>query len=326
MLQRVRVFYKFLSDTNSDIFTVDFGEYVSFLRENYSPSSAQSHLATIRGAYLRMLSGNEVRDYLASMSPYSTMLETKAFIDELITRMKNGLYSKDTSIKVIKTQDDVREVRYRMTIDEVNQLLGRIDEETLTGLRDKLIIFTLVVSGLRVFELIALKVEDVLLANNGKVSIRVRSGKGMKQRIVPLGAFSNRFLELFTRWINEVNLTETDFIFLRVRKNDIIERKALSDGGVAYILRKYPLYHKNILTNKWHCTYLSPHDYRATYARLLYEHGVPIDAIQLNMGHSDQKTTRGYIGILNDEHRSVKIDFLQNSGDSVDGNSSDIPH
>jgi len=71
----------------------------------------------------------------------------------------------------------------------------------------------------------------------------------------------------------------------------------LSVRAIEYILASYPIMVDGVLTA------VKPHDCRRTYARLLYEAGVDVVAIQQNLGHADMRTTLGYIGELDVDRR-----------------------
>jgi integrase/recombinase XerD len=167
-----------------------------------------------------------------------------------------------------------------LSVDEVDTLLSVIDTSKPAGLRDRAMLELLYSTGLRVSEMTSLTMLDIL---EGKEWLRV-TGKGSKERIVPLGNEAVKWLE---RYINESRETfikkgkNTDHLFLNYRGNTI------SRKGVWMFVKRYAAdcgMEKRI----------SPHTLRHSFATHLLEGGADLRAVQLMLGHSDISTTQIY--------------------------------
>jgi len=167
-----------------------------------------------------------------------------------------------------------------LDLDEIEQLLEVIDTTKLKGLRDNAIIETLYSTGIRVSELISLKMPDIFLEQN---VIRV-FGKGMKERIVPFG---NRASESINKYIigARINLIRKqkskNYVFLNLRGAPI------SRMGVWKMIQTYVVLSG---INKQ----VSPHVFRHSFATHLLEGGANLRAVQEMLGHSDISTTQIY--------------------------------
>lgn len=167
-----------------------------------------------------------------------------------------------------------------LTVNEVEKLLAAIDTSTSTGIRDKAMIELLYSSGLRVSELVNMKPVH-LLSNQGVIRVL---GKGMKDRIVPLGGKAIFWLE---KYINEARYKlkkrgkKAEFLFLNIR-GDKITRK-----GVWPLVKTYAKkagIEKNV----------SPHTLRHSFATHMLEGGANLRAVQEMLGHADISTTQIY--------------------------------
>ena len=180
--------------------------------------------------------------------------------------------------------------RFLSTTD-VDALLNAPDLSTPGGLRDRALIEVLYATGLRVSELIGLRITDVRL-DQGYVQCL---GKGSKERIVPLG-------EIATGWVRRY-MAEARPTF--VKKKDppwlfISQRGArrLSRGAFWQILKDY----RAAAGIQAH---LSPHVLRHSFATHLLERGADLRAIQTMLGHADLSTTQIYTHVLEARLRQV---------------------
>lgn len=173
-------------------------------------------------------------------------------------------------------------MRFPKTLSEaqVEALLAAPDPTTPLGLRDKALIETLYATGLRVSELVALKLFQVGL--NERV---VRTfGKGAKERLVPIG-------EVAARWI-ERYLAEGRPRLLKARASDDLfvsnRAKALTRQMAWTLIKKYAAA-AGIPREK-----ISPHVLRHAFATHLINHGADLRVVQLLLGHADISTTQIY--------------------------------
>jgi site-specific recombinase XerD len=150
-------------------------------------------------------------------------------------------------------------------------------------------------TGLREAELVGLDVGDLRQHLGGELALHVREGKGRKGRLVPYGELS-WVLVLVDAWLDEAGI-ESGPVFRGLYRGGRVRETRLTTRAVRYILRGYPIAISGDLVA------LAPHDLRRTYARLLYDHGTDLVAIQQNLGHAQIETTLGYIGTLDADKR-----------------------
>lgn len=261
------------------------------LKCGLSPTSVNSHLSTIRGRYQERLLSSEGRDYFYSkLSAGIFPAEAKALIDEQIMRLQFAIDPKRTNAKGITRQDIAdSEQGLRLTSEQASVLLRLPNVNTVQGLRDCALITVALCAGLRKMELCGLDVDDLRQCLNGELAIRVREGKGKKQRLVPYGAMS-WCLVIVDSWLNIGGITD-GAVFRSIWKGGRVRDPRLSVRAVEDIVKAYPVAIDGVLTT------VAPHDLRHTYARRLYEAGMGILEIQRNLGHSDHKITERYIGV-----------------------------
>lgn len=170
-----------------------------------------------------------------------------------------------------------------LSIEEVDALLSVIDQSTTEGARDHAIIEILYSCGLRVSELCFLLLSDLYLEDG---FIRI-TGKGNKQRIVPISPRATQELNNWLRIRHTINIKkgEEDYVFVSARRG-----KHLSRITVFHNLKVYAA-EAGITKN------ISPHTLRHTFATHLLEGGANLRAIQMMLGHTDLSTTQVYTNI-----------------------------
>ncbi|HEY3250622.1 MAG TPA: site-specific tyrosine recombinase XerD [Ignavibacteria bacterium] len=166
-----------------------------------------------------------------------------------------------------------------LTVAEIDKILNQPDVNDTLGLRDKTILEVMYACGLRVSEIINLKIPNVLF--NDEV-VRV-FGKGSKERVVPIGASALEWINIyFTK--SRVNLSKPyseDYLFLNWRGRKL-SRMAIWD-----IISKYSKMAR--ITKEVH-----PHIFRHSFATHLIDGGADLRAVQEMLGHSDISTTQIY--------------------------------
>jgi integrase/recombinase XerD len=162
---------------------------------------------------------------------------------------------------------------------DVDALLSAPDTQTDLGLRDKAMLETLYASGLRVSELVGLKVAQVSL-DMGVVRIL---GKGSKERLVPLGQEAIEQIALYQQAARPA--------LLRARKSDALfitgRGGAMTRQSFWHLIKRYAL-KAGIKTD------ISPHTLRHAFATHLINHGADLRVVQLLLGHADITTTQIY--------------------------------
>ena len=182
-----------------------------------------------------------------------------------------------------------------LTIDEVNQLVEQIDRSKPEGERNLAIIEVLYGCGLRVSELIELKISEIHW-NEGFIRI---IGKGNKERLVPLGKTASKHLKIYINEIrihlNKINDSYIDHVFIN-KNGDKISRVMIFK--IVKSLTKKAGINKNI----------SPHTLRHSFATHLVEGGADLRAVQEMLGHQSITTTEIYTHLDRSYLRQTIID------------------
>jgi integrase/recombinase XerD len=182
-----------------------------------------------------------------------------------------------------------------LNINEINQLIDAIDASKPEGMRNKAIIEMLYGCGLRVTELVELKISNIYAETE---FIKV-IGKGNKERLVPIGSIALKLLEIYVSQIR-VHLTikkgHEDYIFLN-RSGSRLSR--ISVFNLIKSLAQKIGIQKNI----------SPHTLRHSFATHLIEGGADLRAIQEMLGHASITTTEIYTHLDRDYLKEVITTF-----------------
>ena len=176
-------------------------------------------------------------------------------------------------------------------VDEVERLISQPDVGTPRGLRDRALIEVLYATGLRVSELISLRASDL----NLEAGYLSTTGKGNKQRIVPIGEEASGWLTRYIREARPVLLGRktSPWLFVNAKQGT-----GLSRVGFWKILKGYG-------TKAGLSRTLSPHVLRHSFATHLLEHGADLRSIQMMLGHADLSTTQIYTHVLEARLRAV---------------------
>ncbi len=182
-----------------------------------------------------------------------------------------------------------------LSTDEVDKLLGAPDTTQPRGLRDRALIELLYATGLRVSEMVSLRQQDLNL-ESGYLTC---TGKGRKQRLVPIGDEASAWL---TKYLEEgrpalLKRRASPKLFVNARGG-----AGLSRVGFWKILKAHGR-HAGLPRM------LSPHVLRHSFATHLLERGADLRAIQMMLGHSDLSTTQIYTHILDARLRAVYDKF-----------------
>lgn len=257
-----------------------------------SASSTQSHLATIRGRYANLLRDNDVRERLYGFTPSeASPADRKALVDEMLVRLQNAIHPSTAAVATIVKQDEEDAAHLRLKVDEVRTLVRQPGINSLPGMRDTAVIALLVCTGLREAELVALDVSDLRQKLGGELAIRVRTGKGGKQRLVPYGPLDWCLLYV-ERWLELAKIRDGAVFRGFFKGNKHVRKTRITERSVNLILNGYPITIEGKLRD------VKPHDLRRTYARNAYEHGMDIERIRQNLGHENIQTTLNYVGAL----------------------------
>ncbi len=277
----------------------------------------------------RGLSGNSVSNYGLDISKLINYLETNSivvspnkistetlqqFIYEVAkilnarsqSRIISGLksffnymvfegYRESNPMELIETPKIGRKLPDTLSLEEIDELIDAIDLKKKEGQRNKAILETLYGCGLRVSELINLKISD-LYFKEGFIKV---TGKGDKQRFVPIGDVTQDLIsEYIENSRGEVPFKKnaSDILFLNRRGNMLTRAMIFT---IVKNLSKAANFQKNI----------SPHTFRHSFATHLLENGADLRAIQQMLGHESITTTEIYMHVDKSHLQKVILDF-----------------
>lgn len=277
------------------------------------------YLAVERG-----LATNTIDAYKRDLKSYIVYLRTKnitnvehtnrtTIVSYLLTMQKNGKASSSISraCAAIKsfyqflfreriinddptTNLDAPKLEHRLpkvlTVEEVERLLCQPDMTNPLGMRDRSMLELLYATGMRVSELISIAVEDV----NLEMGFLRCTGKGSKERIVPVGTIAVKYLEQYITGARKkiLNGKESDTLFLNRQGNNLTRQ------GFWKIIKKYS---QQAGINKK----ITPHTLRHSFATHLLENGADLRSVQEMLGHADVSTTQIYTHITRNKIKEV---------------------
>ena len=262
-----------------------------------SPPTVLAHLATIRGRYQQLARSNDVRDLLYELAnPDDSEAEQRALVDEFFIRMMNDLHPATAPVKIIESQDIADSEHLRLKPYQVSALVRAPGIGSLRGLRDTALMTLMVCSGIRAAEAAALHVDDLRQRLGGELSLRVREGKGGKQRLIPYGPL-DWCLMYIDAWLREAEI-KAGPVFRGIRRGGkSVRATGIGTWTVNDIMNAYPISIDGALR------LVKPHDLRRTYARNAYDFGMDLERIRQNLGHTNLGTTQTYIGELDGRDR-----------------------
>lgn len=181
------------------------------------------------------------------------------------------------------------EKRLPIFLDEnkLARILDAPEKTNLLGLRDRAILETLYSTGMRVSELVGLKIGQVDFIGGMVKAL----GKGKKERLVPIG---DRALRAIRDYLNKQNVEKKDTRALFLNRKD----QRLTDRGVQNIVDKYI----RIVSLK---EKISPHTFRHSFATHLLDRGADLRSVQELLGHASLSTTQIYTHITTERLKSV---------------------
>ena len=179
-----------------------------------------------------------------------------------------------------------------LTQEEVDKLLEQPDLNDDVGIRDRAMIELLYATGLRVSELVGLRLPDVELEAGSLICF----GKGSKQRRIPIGRSSIHFLKnYFSARKRMLRGNRSDLLFIEPNGNPITRQKFWK------IITRYG--------ESAGLGHVTPHMLRHSFATVLIENGADLRSVQMMLGHSNINTTQVYTHVTNDRLRSAYKQF-----------------
>ncbi len=257
-------FAKYLPDKRLDDAKIsDVRSFLVFLRneEGLAPSSVARCLSSLKSFY----------EYLS--------------VENLIS---------ENPTETIASPRPWRKLPNVMSVEEVDALIAAPDINTLAGIRDLAMLELIYATGLRVSELVSLKMSAVDL----EVGYLRSLGKGSKERVVPIGDVAKTAIESYVNNARPLfqKKRRSGDLFLTRRGN------AMTRQSFWKILKKYSI--KAKIEGA-----VSPHALRHAFATHLLERGADLRSVQMMLGHSDISTTQIYTHVLRQRMREVHERF-----------------
>lgn len=268
---------EYLSMNTHDAYNSDLKKYKLFLKERNRKKVDKIRKKDIQDFMQVLLKEKKkpqtIAHYLTSIKNYHKFL------------LKNGYVNTDIA-ESIERPKLTKKLPNVLSVEEVDKLLD-IRLNTSFDYRNKCMLELLYGTGLRVSELVSIKINDIDTIN----CIVHCIGKGNKERIVPINDYVITSLNDYLKERPKLLKNKTTQELFLNREGDSISRE-----GFFKVLKKL-LLEKGLNPN------VSPHTLRHSFATHLLEHGADLRVIQEMLGHSDISTTRIYTHITNNQIR-----------------------
>ena len=262
-----------LSNNSIDAYLLDIRKLTSFISENYSTSlSIENINVSIIESFIKYLFKSESSTY----SQARIVSGLKSFFNYLLLEEKIDI----NPMELIDAPKLVRKLPETLSIQEIEIIIDAIDLDSKEGMRNKAILETLYSCGLRVSELVNLKVQNLFL-DIGFIKVL---GKGMKERLVPIGTKAAECISIYMKEYRvNINISEgfEGYLFINRRGKNLTRNMIFII--VKDLVKKAGL-NKNI----------SPHTFRHSFATHLIEGGADLRAVQEMLGHESITTTEIY--------------------------------
>jgi len=273
------------------------------LREGLAPTSVRAYLATVRSRYRELLSGRILRERLYTVAgnqlrgigAEDSPANRYALVSEALTCLHNALAPSASRVTVPLQQDRVDTDHLRLSREQAETLLAMPGCTTVMGLRDTALIAILLCTGIREGEVVNLEIADLRQRVNGELGLLVRKGKGSKTRFVPYGGLSWSLI-VVDAWLKSAGIMD-GVVFRAILRGGHVQTTAITTRTVQRIVARYPV----VIDGERRR--VKPHDCRRTYAARQYAAGMDLNALRQNLGHTEVKTTLGYIGDMAIETR-----------------------
>ena len=262
-----------LSNNSIDAYLLDIRKLTSFVSENYSTSlSIENINVSIIESFIKYLFKSESSTY----SQARIVSGLKSFFNYLLLEEKIDI----NPMELIDAPKLVRKLPETLSIQEIETIINAVDLDSKEGMRNKAILETLYSCGLRVSELVNLKVQNLFL-DIGFIKVL---GKGMKERLVPIGTKAAECISLYmNEYRKSINISEgfEGYLFINRRGKNLTR-------NMIFIIIKDLVKKAGLNKN------ISPHTFRHSFATHLIEGGADLRAVQEMLGHESITTTEIY--------------------------------
>jgi integrase/recombinase XerD len=270
-----------------DAYLRDVDKLAQFVAANEKPGSPSS------------IAYADIKQFLESLAKLGISARSQARIISGIKSffrflLHEGIISEDPSV-LMESPKLGRKLPDTLSLYEIDLIIQTIDHSTEAGMRSRAIVETLYSSGLRVSELLGLKLNDI---HSDIGFVRVR-GKGNKERFVPIGSSALKYLGIYINQVRvhtQIKTGSEKVVFLNKRG------KGLSRVSVFTIV-------KELVAAAGLNKSISPHTFRHSFATHLLEGGADLRAVQQMLGHQSITTTEIYTHLDRDYLRQVVTEF-----------------
>lgn len=279
-------------------------EFIEYLEneKNYSSKTCLSYRDDLEKFYMFLNEHKiELPDY-SQIKEYLYYLNQLKYSNKSISRKISSLrvyykfllrnnYIKENPMLLVSSPKQEKKLPNYLNYSDLNQLLNMPDKSTTLGLRDALIIELFYSTGIRLSELVDIKIENLDFYGN-KIKVL---GKGNKERYVLFGKVCS---ELMQEYINtsriELNKKMNNYLILNKNGDKFTGR------GIEDVIKKY-------ITQTGLKGKITPHTLRHTFATHLLNEGADLRSVQELLGHSNLTTTSIYTHISNERLRQVYL-------------------
>ncbi|MBC8214765.1 MAG: site-specific tyrosine recombinase XerD [Candidatus Marinimicrobia bacterium] len=284
-------FERRLSNNTVQAYWNDLRRYTDFLNDECKIEDPKNIMLSHVRKYVKWLNQIQVQNTentgLKSSSINRTFSSIRGFHDYLI---QQNISTKDPT-NILEPPKLEKKLPIVLSVEEIDRIIKSVDLEKKISLRDRALLSLLYASGLRVTELVKLKLTNILQEEQ---LIRV-IGKGDKERIVPIGGRALKHLSEYVEAVRPVLARKGNsrgYIFLNQRGTP------LTRMTVWNIIKENTI--KAGIKKK-----ISPHTFRHSFATHLLEGGADLRAVQEMLGHVDISTTQIYTHL--DKHTLKEI-------------------
>jgi integrase/recombinase XerD len=249
-----------------------------------------------RSKDLLTLERDDIKEFIQYL--HESGLEARSIGRALVTvrnlykfLLLDGFLKRDPSAN-IETPKSWQSLPKFLIAEEVERLLNSPDVATPIGIRDKAMLEVLYATGVRVSELVGLKIDDV----NLDVGILTTLGKGSKERTVPIGKSAIEWVKKYLPVRSKTLKDKTSPHLFINSKGQTLSRSLFWKIIVAY-------------GEKANLGHITPHLLRHSFATHLLENGADLRSVQIMLGHSDISTTQIYTHITNERLKEIYRKF-----------------
>ena len=272
-----------LSKNTIDNYTFDLERLLLFLSQNQIEVSP----ITIKDETIQQFIYTISKE-LNARSQARILSGLKSFFNYLIFED----YRTDNPMELIETPRIGRKLPDTLSLEEIDALIAAIDLSKPEGERNRAMLETLYGCGLRVSELVTLKISDLFFDED---FIKI-TGKGNKQRFVPIANSTKKYIDIYRNTIRnhlQISKNHEDTLFLNRRGKQLTR-------AMIFTIIKNLAFEINLQKN------ISPHTLRHSFATHLLENGADLRSIQIMLGHESITTTEIYVH-LDKKHLSQII-------------------